>query len=66
MWNEPIAEPCPKCGWPVLTLKTTRSKGTAKVCPQKDCGYSETYEAVDAQTPQPAQDQTRQETEAPF
>ena len=66
VWNEPIADPCPKCGWPVLTLKTTRSKGTAKVCPQKDCGYSETYEAADAETPQPAQDQTRQETEAPF
>lgn len=40
-WNPPIAEPCPKCGWPILTLKTTKRRGTEKVCPQKECGYSE-------------------------
>ena len=40
-WNEPIAEKCPKCGWPILTLKITKRRGTEKVCPQKDCGYSE-------------------------
>ena len=44
VWNEPIAEPCPKCGWPVLTMKTTQRKGAEKVCPQKECGYSEPYE----------------------
>jgi DNA topoisomerase-1 len=41
VWDEPIAEPCPKCGWAVLTLKVTKSKGSAKVCPQKDCGFKE-------------------------
>lgn len=40
VWNQPLAEPCPRCGWPVLTLKTTKRDGTLKVCPQKDCGYS--------------------------
>jgi DNA topoisomerase I len=40
-WNEPIAEPCPSCGWPILTLKTTKRKGTEKVCPQQDCSFSE-------------------------
>ena len=45
MWDEPIAEPCPHCGWPVLTLKTTSSKGTEKVCPQKECGYRAPAEA---------------------
>ncbi|WP_028454731.1 type I DNA topoisomerase [Chitinilyticum litopenaei] len=40
-WNPPIAEPCPKCNWPILTLKTTKRRGTEKVCPQKECGYSE-------------------------
>ncbi len=44
VWNEPIAEPCPNCGWPVLTLKTTKRKGSEKVCPQKDCSFSEPYE----------------------
>ena len=42
--NEPIAEACPKCGWPVLTLKTTKRSGTEKVCPQKECGYHEPVE----------------------
>jgi DNA topoisomerase-1 len=44
-WNEPIAEPCPQCGWPVLTIKTTKRKGTEKVCPQKECSFAEPYEA---------------------
>jgi DNA topoisomerase-1 len=44
IWNEPIAEPCPSCGWPVLTIKTTKRKGTEKVCPQKDCSFSEPVE----------------------
>ncbi|WP_430009110.1 type I DNA topoisomerase [Methylophaga lonarensis] len=47
LWNEPVKEPCPNCNWPILTLKTTKSKGTEKVCPQKDCGYSEKVESAD-------------------
>lgn len=43
-WNEPIKEKCPKCGWPILTIKTTKRRGTEKVCPQKDCDYSEKIE----------------------
>lgn len=39
IWNEPIAEKCPKCGWPILTTKTTKKSGTQKVCPQKECDY---------------------------
>jgi DNA topoisomerase-1 len=45
VWNEPLAEPCPRCGWPVLTLKTTQRRGAEKVCPQKECGY---HAAADA------------------
>jgi DNA topoisomerase-1 len=41
VWNPPINEPCPQCGWPILTLKTTKRRGTEKVCPQKECGYAE-------------------------
>lgn len=41
VWNPPVAEPCPKCDWPVLTIKTTKRRGTEKVCPQKECGYTE-------------------------
>ena len=44
VWNEPINEPCPDCGWPMLTLKTTKRRGTEKVCPQKECNFSESVE----------------------
>ncbi len=45
VWNEPVNEPCPNCDWPILTLKTTKRKGTEKICPQKECGYSEPVES---------------------
>lgn len=44
VWNEPLTEACPKCQWPILTIKTTKRRGTEKVCPQKECGYSEPYD----------------------
>jgi len=44
VWNQPLDEPCPSCGWPMLTLKTTKRRGTEKVCPQKDCKFSEPVE----------------------
>ncbi len=43
-WNEPVEEPCPRCGWPILTIKTTKRRGTEKVCPQKECTFSEPVE----------------------
>lgn len=39
VWNPPLDEPCPKCHWPLLTLKTTKRWGREKVCPQKECGF---------------------------
>jgi DNA topoisomerase-1 len=45
LWNEPLAEACPDCQWPILTLKTTKSRGTEKVCPQKECGFTEKVES---------------------
>ena len=44
VWNEPIDEACPSCRWPILTVKTTKRRGTEKVCPQKDCKFSEPCE----------------------
>lgn len=43
-WNPPLQEPCPKCHWPILTLKVTKRWGTEKVCPQKECGHKEQVE----------------------
>jgi DNA topoisomerase-1 len=49
VWNEPINEPCPDCGWPILTIKSTKRKGTEKVCPQKECGFTEPFEKEDVE-----------------
>ncbi len=37
--NQPLDEQCPKCNWPILTLKVTKRYGTKKICPQKECGF---------------------------
>jgi DNA topoisomerase-1 len=47
VWNQPINEKCPECGWPMLTLKTTKRHGTQKVCPQDDCKYIEDVDDED-------------------
>ncbi len=44
LWNVPVTENCPECNWPILTLKSTKRRGTEKVCPQKDCKYATPYE----------------------
>jgi DNA topoisomerase I len=44
VWNYPVAEPCPKCAHPILSIKTTKRRGTEKVCPKKECGYAEPYD----------------------
>ena len=49
VWNQPINEVCPSCNWPMLTLKTTKRRGTEKVCPQKECDYIEQVEQEDVE-----------------
>jgi DNA topoisomerase-1 len=44
LWNAPVKESCPDCNWPILTLKTTKSRGPEKACPQKECKYVTPYE----------------------
>lgn len=46
VWNEPLSEVCPKCRWPLMTIKTTKRRGTEKVCPQKNCAHSEPMEDI--------------------
>lgn len=48
VWNEPLAEPCPRCHWPILTLKVGRGGGEEKVCPQKGCGSSDRADGATA------------------
>ncbi|MBL4623489.1 MAG: topoisomerase DNA-binding C4 zinc finger domain-containing protein, partial [Immundisolibacteraceae bacterium] len=40
-WNLPVAQPCPSCDFPITTIKTTKRNGTERVCPEKECGFSE-------------------------
>lgn len=39
LWNPPKAEPCPKCGWPLTEIKTTKRWGTVQRCPQESCDW---------------------------
>ncbi len=55
IWNEPLKEPCPTCGWPLLTIKTTKRRGTEKVCPQKECDFAEPYFVTDEDEQAPKQ-----------
>ncbi len=45
LWNEPVNETCAKCGFPILTSKTTKRSGTQKICPQQDCDFIEHVDA---------------------
>ena len=42
-----MAGPCPRCGWPILTIKVTKTKGAEILCPQPECKHSE---ALDEQS----------------
>lgn len=45
-WNEPINQACPKCAWPILTVKKTKKRGTELVCPRQTCGFVKQVEDV--------------------
>jgi DNA topoisomerase-1 len=38
LWDKPISEKCPQCGFPFLLEKQGKG-GVTKRCPQKECGY---------------------------
>lgn len=44
VWNEPIAKPCGKCAWPIVTLKVTKRRGEEYVCPRETCKHTEKKE----------------------
>lgn len=46
LWNEPIASQCPKCAWPILTIKVTKKRGTEHVCPRQTCGFVKQVDEV--------------------
>lgn len=38
LWDKPVSEKCPQCGFPFLIEKQTKT-GLIKKCPRRDCGY---------------------------
>jgi DNA topoisomerase-1 len=48
IWNEPVNKPCPTCAWPLLTIKTTKRRGTELVCPHTPCDFKVPYEKPEA------------------
>ena len=40
LWNEPLDKPCPKCAWPILTVKETKRFGRQIICPHEGCDYT--------------------------
>jgi DNA topoisomerase-1 len=53
LWYTPLAKPCPLCAWPITSVKTTKRNGTERVCPQKDCKFSEPYDLETETEPEP-------------
>ena len=48
LWNKPVAEPCPKCGYPLVTEKTTKRRGTELICPNEGCGWTAPVDSAEA------------------
>ena len=40
LWDEPVQQPCPKCGFPVLVKKVYKKKGEFLKCPKEGCDYT--------------------------
>lgn len=44
--SPPLTQPCPECDWQVTMIKTTKRRGTERVCPQKECNFAEPAEPL--------------------
>jgi DNA topoisomerase-1 len=51
LWDEPFAEPCPKCAFPIVVEKTTKRAGTVRKCPQEECDYEVTLVEPEQKAP---------------
>ena len=41
LWDLPVKQPCPKCGFPVLVKKIYKREGEFLKCPKEGCDYRE-------------------------
>ncbi len=44
IWNPPFDKKCPECGFGILEIKVSKSRGKYLACPNKDCNYREKLE----------------------
>ena len=49
-WDEPKAQPCPKCGKPFVLQKASKKEGTYIYCWDEKCAYKETVKTPEAAT----------------
>ncbi len=49
VWDPPVEEPCPECGHPIMTRKSTKAKGEHLACPNKDCGHIQDLDQVETE-----------------
>ena len=62
LWNPPKAEPCPKCGWPLTEIKTTKRWGTVQRCPQQECDWEKVLVAPEKKAPAKKKTATKKKT----
>ncbi|HYN09126.1 MAG TPA: type I DNA topoisomerase [Vicinamibacterales bacterium] len=48
LWNKPVLESCPKCGWTFLTEKITKRYGRQLICANEACDYVRAEELATA------------------
>ncbi len=60
LWDQPFAEACPKCAFPIVVEKTTKRFGTVRKCPQEECDYQVTL--VEPEQKAPAKKATKKTT----
>ncbi len=58
-WDEPLKEPCPKCGKSFILQKSTKKDGTYKYCVDEICGWRDPAVPV----PQPEKELTAEPKE---
>ena len=49
LWDQPVEQPCPKCGFPLLVKKVYKRTGEFVKCPKEGCDYSTQEPAAKAE-----------------
>ncbi|UFS68573.1 type I DNA topoisomerase [Geomonas sp. RF6] len=47
LWDLPVEQPCPKCGYPILVKKVYKREGEFLKCPKEGCDYKSNSDIVE-------------------